>query len=78
MLIDNAKDAWKMTSVIAAVILGLLNAAYSQDFYGLKTLLSVDAWTAINAALVGIVIPVLRILKQASLHPEEQVNDEQK
>lgn len=66
MLIDNWKDAWKMTSVIAATALALFDAAVVSDFFGMAGLMSPQALAGLNA-FVAALIPVLRVIKQQSL-----------
>lgn len=75
-LIDDWKKSWKFWSSLAAILIGFLNTAIAANFFGLF-----DGWTAtqvaaLNAVLVGLVIPVLRALKQqadeaAGVPPEQ-------
>lgn len=64
MLIENWKQSWKFLSMLAAAALGLFDAAYAANFYGLLANLPAETFAAINAAVAGLVIPVLRVLKQ--------------
>lgn len=65
-LIDDWKTSWKFWSSLAAILTGFLNTAIAANFFGLF-----DGWeakhiAALNAVLAGVVIPVLRMLKQSA------------
>lgn len=64
MLIDNWKTSWKLWSSFAAIVIGAFNAAAAANFYGLLDSLGPQGLAAINAVCVGVLIPVLRVIKQ--------------
>lgn len=69
MLIDNWKTSWKFYSSAAAILIGFLNGAIASNFYGLFKGWTVEQVAALNAVLVGLLIPALRAIKQ---HAEEK------
>lgn len=64
MLIANWKTSWKLYSSIAAIVIGAFNAAAAANFYGLLDSLGPQGLAAVNAVCVGVLIPVLRVVKQ--------------
>lgn len=64
MLINNWKTSWKLYSSLAAILIGALNAAAAANFYGLLDKLGPQGLAGVNAVLVGVLIPVLRVIKQ--------------
>ena len=64
MLIDNWQRSWKLYSSLAAILVGFLNTAIAANFFDLFEGWKAAHVAALNAVLVGLLIPVLRVIKQ--------------
>jgi dipeptide/tripeptide permease len=63
-LIHNWKTSWKFYSSMAAILVGFLNAAVAANFFGWFDGVTPQQLAGINAVAVGLLIPILRAIKQ--------------
>jgi dipeptide/tripeptide permease len=63
-LIDNWQTSWKFYSSMAAILVGFLNGAVAANFFGWFDSVTPQQLAGINAVAVGLLIPILRAIKQ--------------
>lgn len=65
-LIPNWQSSWRFTSVQAGLALGLIDACYAANFFGLQDAIGLQWFGLFNAVMTAGVIPMLRNVQQKS------------